>query len=450
MEHIMKSILYELSTKNNRIRARLGLCTFLFLLTSLLGEPSHSQCTLEMKMEGTISFFQLGRLERGIDRAEEESCESLLILLNTPGGSLPSTRKIVESILNSPIPILCLVHPSGGHAGSAGAIILQACHMAGAMEATNIGAATPVNGSGKEMPADLRKKILNDTKSWVEGITRFRERSEQFGRDIIIEAKAVSAKEALKIGAIDFVAATKSDFLEFSRGQRVKLSGNTEIEINTGPLVALGGGAKDKIMMVLMDPEMAYMMFMASLGLLYFEITHPGLIAPGVIGGVGLVISLVSLNKMNVTWGGVILIFLGLIFMVMEAFIPSFGFLGVGGMTSFVVGSLFLFDFEKSGFELSLYTIIPTATLLSLIVFGIALLAYKSRNIQKQGGSDTLLRRTGTVTQVDNSLKTGFIEIHGETWKFRSKEAVSKGENLIVNGYEGLTLVVSKSNLDNA
>ena len=132
-------------------------------------------------------------------------------------------------------------------------------------------------------------------------------------------------------------------------------------------------------MNILMDPQIAYMMLMSSIGLLYFEITHPGMIVPGVVGGVGLVISLVSLNKMNVVWGGVILIFLGLTFMILEFFVPSFGFLGIGGVISFLMGSLFLFDVEETGYQIPLSTIIPSALLLSLLMLGTAYLAYKTR-----------------------------------------------------------------------
>ena len=144
-------------------------------------------------------LFPLHRLERGIEKAQSQSCDSLLVLINTPGGSLPSTTKNCRIYPKLTYSILCLVYPSGGHAGSAGAIILQACHVAGAMEATNIGAATPISGSGKEIPKDLRKKLLNDTRSWLEGLTKLRKRSEQFGKDIITEAKAVFSQRGSRI-----------------------------------------------------------------------------------------------------------------------------------------------------------------------------------------------------------------------------------------------------------
>ena len=335
--------------------------------------------------------------------------------------------------------------PSGGHAGSAGAIILQACHVAGAMEATNLGAATPISGSGQDAQKDLRKKLLNDTKSWLEGITQLRGRSDEFGRDIVTEAKAVSAKEALKLGAIDFVAEDKTDFLDFARGRQVKMSGKREMSVEVGPLVVFRESIRDKAMAFITDPQMAYMMFMASLGLLYFEVTHPGVMVPGVIGGVGLVVSLVSLHKMDVAWGGLLLIFLGLALMVAEAFVPSFGILGMGGGTSFVLGSLFLFDPETTGVQLPLGLILPTALLLGFLTFGVAVLAYRTRHVRKQGGSDELLGREGEVVKSEGSK--GFMSIHGETWKFKCDGKVSEGEVLKVERYEGLTLIVSKTSV---
>lgn len=412
----------------------------LFLL--LLSFRTQAKCTVEVQMDGAIGFVQLDRLERAIHKAQAHSCESVLVLINTPGGVLQSARKIVERILNSPLPILCLVYPSGGHAGSAGAIILQACHVAGAMEATNIGAATPVSGSGQDIQEDMKKKMLNDTKSWLEGLTKLRERNHQFGQEIITKAKAVSAKEALKINAIDFVAQTKDEFLEFSKGRQVKMAGKRETQVAVGPLMVFGESFRDEVMSILMDPQMAYMMFMASLGLIYFEITHPGTMIPGVIGGIGLVISLVSLHKMDVTWGALLLIVLGLIFMIMEAFMPSFGILGMGGVASFFLGSMFLFD-EQTGIELPLSLILPTTILLGTLTLGLAVLLCRTRSVRKQGASDELLGKKGVVLKGEGSQ--GLMAIHGETWQFKCPEGtVQPGELVEVEGYEGLTLVVKK------
>jgi membrane-bound serine protease (ClpP class) len=401
-------------------------------------------CTTEIKMTNAIGPASLDQLQRALEVTRKNSCQSLLVLINTPGGSLQSTRLIVEEILNSPVPILCLVHPSGGHAGSAGAIILQACHVSGAMVATNIGAATPISGLGKEIPEDLRKKLLNDTRSWLEGITKHRERSEKFGQDIILEAKAVDAKKALELGAIEWAGDTKEEFLQFANGRKVKLSGKATTEVQVGDVQYLEPDLKHKVLELIADPQIAYMMFMGSLALLYYEITHPGMMVPGVLGGIGLVLALISLHKLEVVWGGVLLIVLGIGFMLAEAFVPSFGILGVGGIISFVVGSILMFDVATTGYSLPYSLILPSALLLGGITLGLGYMAVSSLRIKARGEFQDILGREGKVVKVKNSGKTGLILVEGENWKFKSEKALQMDDVVEVKDHKGLTLLVQK------
>jgi len=409
-------------------------------------EPSvEAACHVEATINGAIGPASLDFIQRAKKRVENYKCGSILLLINTPGGSLQTTRLIVEEIVNSRVPFLCLVYPSGGHAGSAGAIILQSCHIAGAMSVTNIGAATPVSGGGQPIPEDLRKKLLNDTRSWVEGLAKLRQRSEQFAREIVEDAKAVSAEEALKIKAIDFVAKNKEDFLNFANGKKVRLDASTEMTIAVGPAKVFEQDLRYKVMDLVMNPQIAYLIFMGSLGLLYYELTHPGMIAPGVIGGLGLIVSLISLHMLDVTWGAVLLIVAGIVLMVAEAFVAGFGILGLGGIIAFFVGSLFLFDPEQTGYALSLATIVPTTLLLGLIMLGIAYMAFSTRKSRKHGGFDDLEGHVGAVVQVDevNSL-SGFIEIEGELWKVECSETLTLGDHVEVIKHKGLTLTVKK------
>ena len=255
----------------------------LFLLMGIIfaqETPASNTCTLQMEVTGAIGAATLDDLQRAQKKAERENCGALLLLINTPGGSLHTTRLIVDEIFNSPRPILCLVHPAGAHAGSAGAIILQACHVAGAMEATNIGAATPIAATGEKIPEDLRNKLLNDTISWLEGITKLRDRNLEFSREIVSKAKAVDAKEALKLGAIEFVAKSSDEFLQFCQNRKVKLSVSKEVEVQVGPIVKYETDLRSQLLSLITDPQIAYIMFMGSLGLIYFELTHPGTFAP--------------------------------------------------------------------------------------------------------------------------------------------------------------------------
>lgn len=411
-----------------------------------LGVISDQKCTMEIGIQGGIGPASLDILERGQKRAEKMNCGSILLIINTPGGNLQSTRLIVENILNSPLPVLCIVAPSGAHAGSAGAIIMQACHVSGALEATNLGAATPISGGGEQMGEDMRNKIMNDTRSWVEGLAKLRGRNEEFAKDIVESAKAVSAREAHEIGAIDWVGTRKIDFLAFADGREVKMAEDRKEVVKTGDVFTFQPDLRYQFLSFFTNPQIAYLIFMGSLGLLYFELTNPGMMVPGVIGGVGLIISLVSLHMLDVTWAGLLLILLGMALMVAEAFVASFGILGIGGVTAFVIGSIFLFDTEATGYALPLSTIIPAAIFLALMMVGVAYLAINSFKYKKQGAFDSLVDHEGVVLNVDESGQAGTMMIQGELWKFASTKSVQPKEKVIVKKHKGFTLNVEPTN----
>jgi len=401
-------------------------------------------CTAEVEIVDAIGPATLDIIERTEAFAKRESCDSIMLLINTPGGSLDSTRRIVELILNSSYPYLCLVSPSGGHAGSAGAIILQACHVNGAVSGTNLGAATPITLGG-EMPEDLRKKIMNDTSSWLESLTSLRGRDKKFGQDIIIEAKAVTAEEALKLKAIDFVGSGKLEFLKFAEGRKVKMPGDKEIKVATGDTRTFVLDTRYKVVSMLTDPSLAYLILLASLGLLYFEITHPGTIIAGVIGSMGLIIALVAMHKLNVEWGGLALILLGVAMLVAEMFVPSFGALGIGGIVCFVFGSIFLFDPVKTGgYQLPLTLILPVAAFFAAVFLGVGYLFLRTRDVQKKGGFEDLLGVSGRVVALEGAGNSGKVELRGEIWNFESSGTVAMNDLVLVKGSKGLVLKVEK------
>lgn len=404
---------------------------------------SPATCTKEVMITDVIGPATVDLLKRVEKRAQAEACSSILLLVNTPGGSLESTRVIVEMILNAKIPYLCLISPSGGHAGSAGAIILQACHVNGALIGTNLGAATPVTMSG-DLPQDLRQKILNDTRSWLESLTRLRGRSDKFGQDIILEAKAVTAEDALKLKAIDFVGPTLGEFMKFAEGREVKMSEAKMERVRTGILSGFEHDARYKVVSLLTDPQFAYMLLLGSLALIYFEITHPGVMVPGVLGGLGLIIALVALNKLDVEWGGLMLIFLGIALLIAEMFVPAFGILGVGGITAFVLGSLFLFDPVKNfGYRLPLGLIAPVVLIFAGVFVGVSYLMIKTRAIKKKGGFEDLIGVSAKVVKLDGPTE-GKIELHGEIWNFQSRTPVNLNDTVEVSGHHELVLHVKK------
>ncbi len=415
------------------------------LLQYFKKETPDGKCTTELVVKDVISSATLDSIKKALKITQKKGCSSLLLLVNTPGGLLLSTRKIVELILDSPVPVLCLVYPSGAHAGSAGAIILQACHVNGAVQATNIGAATPILGTGGKASEDLRKKMINDTTSWLDSLTGLRKRNEQFGRDIIKEAKSVKGKEGYQIGAIDFYGSSKEGFLKFAHGKKVLLANNITSFVQIGTLEPIPLGVRHHLVSFVTDPEIAYLMFTGSLLLLYFELTHPGMVVPGVIGVLGLVLSLTGMHKLNFEWGGLILILIGIIFMVLEAFTAvGFGFLGLGGAVSFIVGSFFLFDPNQTGgVTLPYSTIFFTSSFFILISLGIAYLAFTSLR-QRKNDEASWIGSTAKVVKVD--AEGGLLEIQGELWKFRSQDKLKKDDSVKIVGYDRMVFDVEKFN----
>lgn len=404
-----------------------------------------SKCTTELSVQGAIGPGSLDQIQHALKTAEKNQCTSILLLINTPGGSLLSTRKIVEVILNSEIPFLCLIYPNGAHAGSAGAIIMQACHVNGAVTAANLGAATPIMGMGRDMSKDLRNKMVNDTSSWLDSLTELRKRNKKFGREIVTKAKAVPAHTAYQIGAIDFFGKTKEDFLNFAHGRTVKVKDNKSAQVFTGAVQAVPQGFRYHFVQFVTDPELVYLIFIGSLMLIYFEITHTGFILPGVLGVIGLIVAFIGMHKLSFVWGGVLLILLGLVFMILEAFIVSFGVLGLSGAASFIAGSLFLFDPSKTGgLSIPLSTIIITSVIFSVISIGLAYLAVASLRKSRKKEEEKWVGKEGEVVKVLSGAK-GLMEIQGETWKYKSNQELKKGDIVQIKRYSGLVFEVQKS-----
>ena len=416
---------------------------YIFLFILFFGSTLKAECTLSMKLDGgSISAATYDYLVRGQKKAQKD-CDSILLLVNTPGGNLKTTRLIVEQILNSPIPYLCLIYPSGGHAGSAGAIIMQACHVSGAMESTNIGAATPIMATGKDMVEDLRKKIVNDTVSWVDGLTEKRNRNKQFGKELVTEAKSVSAKEAFALGGIDVVTKSIDEFLNFSNGRVVDISNKDGI-VKVGKVENFDPDLRARVLEFVADPQFVYLIFMGSLMLLYFEFTHPGVIVPGVIGTIGLLTSLISMHKLEVYWGGLVLMLVGIGFMVAEPFVPSFGVLALGGIISFIMGGLFLFEDNPFGYSLDFYkNILPVAVTFGIMMLILGKVLLNSRKRKKLCDGDQLI---GVKAEVIKATKKNKYKVlcEGAIWTAICDDKIFSDEEVEVVSVKGLVLEVKK------
>jgi len=402
-------------------------------------------CTLALTLTGAVGPATLDYLQRADKKAKEDNCGAIYIKVNTPGGSLDSTRKIVQLIMTSPIPYLCLISPSGGHAGSAGAIIMQACHVSGGMEATNLGAATPIASTGADIAGALQKKVYEDTRSWVEGLAKYRERSVEFARDIVLEGMALDARDAAKVGGIDTVVSSEKQFLDFAEKLQVKLDSDKKSPVAVGPMEEFPADLRHDVMQMFSNPQWAYMIFMASLGLIYFELTHAGVFLPGIVGAIGLVISMMNFHMLDVSWGAVALMVLGVGFMFAELFITSFGALGVGGVVSFFIGSLFLFDKKTLGQTLPLSLIIATTLCLSVFMGGLTYLAFKALEKQKSNREkESWEGRVVKVKSYSPLSKKGYASVDGELWKFKSKDSLEPEDRVRIEEVRGLTLFVKR------
>ncbi len=407
-------------------------------------DSGSSPCTLQITLDGAVGPGLTDYFERAAHRAEERKCDAILFLINTPGGNLQTTRLLVESILSSKIPVLCLVWPAGGHAGSAGAILLQACHVSGAAPATNIGAATPISAAG-DLPDDLRKKMIEDTRSWVTGLAHLRGRNEKFAAESITEAKAVDVETAAQMKAIDTVAVDIPSFLKFAGGRPVKMPGDRIEAVKVGPTVDFERDLRVRVLDFLTDPQFAYLLFMASLALLYLEFTHPGVGVPGVLGSLGLIVSMIAFHKLNVWWGGVVLIGLGVIFLIAEAFVASFGILGIGGLIAVTAGSILLYDPAVIGERLPYSLVFGMTGTVGLGMLLLALYIYRSRTSSaKRRGSMELIGRFGKIVSLESpSQRRGMLEVSGELWRFQSDADVGVGRTVEVIDQDGLILKVT-------
>jgi len=264
---------------------------------------------------------------------------------------------------------------------------------------------------------------------------------------MVTKAKAVTAEEALDLKAIDWAGDTAADFLNFAKNRTVEMGEGKKIKVTTGILTAFPMGVRYSILNFFADPQILYLLFLGSIMLIYFEFTHPGTLVPGVVGGIGLIFSLLGLDAFSVAWGAVALIFVGLILFLAEMLVPSFGVLGIGGVISFALGSVYLFDpVEMGGYSLPLSLIFSVSIIVGLLMFGACYLAVKTfrmkRNITAMG---TVLSQEGEVTEIlDNSGKKGWIIIHGENWKFRSEEPLKVGDWVKAIKHKRMDLIVEK------
>ncbi len=411
-------------------------------VTALTDKSTSAHVSL-IVVDGGINPAVDDFIRENIRQAHASGARALIIQLDTPGGLLSSTRAIVKEILGSPVPVIVYVAPSGAGAGSAGVFITLASHIAAMAPGTNIGAAHPVAGGGQEVKGVMGEKIENFTASFSEAIAQRRGRNTEFAIQAVRRSVSITDKEALEKKVIDIVAHDLDDLLKQADGLMVDIGGNKEkISLKGVRVERFEMALRQKIINVLADPNIAYLLLMAGILGLYMEFSNPGVIFPGVAGGIALLLALTSFQILPINYAGLMLILLGLSLLVGEAFLPSFGVLGIGGVISLTLGSLLLFDTKGSDLVLDRAIVFAAVGTLSVFILVVGYLVVQAHRRKPTLGMEGLVGEVGEVRVKLNP--TGKIFIRGEYWNTEGDGEIDVGEKVQVVGFEGMLLKVKR------
>ena len=392
-----------------------------------------------IELEGAINPGTDLFATRGIKQAQRNGYSLVIIRLDTPGGLDTSMRSIIKAILNSPVPVVVYVAPRGARAASAGVMITIAAHVAAMAPQTNIGAAHPVSAGGKEINKTMSEKVVNDMVAYARSIAKDRKRNQDWVEKAIRESVSITADVAVKEKVIDLVATDMDDLLRLLDGREIMLNkGKLTLETKDLKLVYVTPGWRDRILKTISNPNIAYILMMIGLAGLYFELSHPGAILPGVVGAISLILAFFAFQTLPVNYAGLLLIGLAIILFIAEIKVTSYGLLSLAGLISLALGSVMLF--ENVGVSLKL--MMPTIVLVGGFFVGIAFLAFRAYRRTPKGGRDGLIGEPGVVEEkIDPE---GLIFAHGEYWKATSNEVVEEGEKVRIIGLRGLMLIVEK------
>lgn len=379
-----------------------------------------------------------------INEGEKKGAEIVILMLDTPGGLDPSMREIIKKIMNSDIPICVFVYPQGARAASAGAFIVVSAHIAAMAPSTNIGAAHPVTIGEGQKDTVMMKKVLNDAIAYMESIAKKRKRNFQVAKQFVEKSLSISAEEALNKKIIDLVANDLKDLLSKIDGKIVEVSGiEKKIETKDVELVEYKMNLRNKILSVISNPTIAYILLILGFYGLFFEITHPGAIFPGVAGAICLILALYALQTLPVNYAGVLLILLSMILFLLEAKIQSHGALGLGGVISLLLGSLLLFSRDIPYLQISLWAIAGVILVTSVFFLIVITKVIQVHRRKPVSGKEGIVGEKG-VARSDIDKDGGIVFVHGEIWKAISNEKIKKGEEVIVKKIDGLKLIVEK------
>ncbi len=434
------------------------LLLFLYLQSAVASQTGE---TIVLTVKGAIGPAVVEYVKDGFAVARESRAKVIILQMDTPGGLDHSMRDIIKAILQSNIPVISYVAPDGSRAASAGTYILYASHVAAMSPATNLGAATPVQIGGvpgqledskkpaekkeeKESPSEgstMERKMVNDAAAYIKSLANRHGRNAEWAEKAVREAVSLTAKEALELKVIDVIASDIGDLLAQVSGRVVIMaSGEQVISSKHLSIRYIQQSWRNKILTVICDPNIAYILLLLGIYGLIYELANPGFVLPGVAGGISLLLALYAFQVLPINYSGLALMLLGIFFLVGEAFMPSFGALGIGGVIAFTVGSLILM--KEESLRISLYLIGGTSLVSALFILWLmsSLLLMRRRKVRT--GTEALIGMTGEA--IDDFDETGRIWILGESWQAKTSKSLRKNEKVKVVAQEGLELTVEK------
>jgi membrane-bound serine protease (ClpP class) len=416
----------------------------------LRAKEKSSQAWMQVDI-GIIGTASADILEKALEEVDARHAAGLLIRLDTPGGSLDATRVMVQAMLAAPFPIVVWVGPGGARAGSAGAFITLAANVAAMAPGTNIGAAHPIDASGQNIPGEeAARKAQNDTVAFMESIAKARGRNVELAASFVETSVSVTAEEAFEQKVIDLVARDARALMKALHGRQVEIKPGVSVTLDTetADLIPVVKTFRQKVLEILSNPNVFYLLFLAGVIGLGYELTHPGVLFPGVAGGICLILAFIATSVLPISWGALALILLGVLMMVAEVFLPSFGVLGIGGMVAFILGSIFVVDPSNAqGLRVSLWAIGPGVLFVGAASATIGWLVLRSRNRKVLTGEEALVGEKVKVV-VGFSEGRGKVRCQGELWEAvlseESSTAPEVGAGLEVVGRRGMVLVVRR------